>query len=151
MMQSCVVLPKKVLVLFSGPYARDDSLGACRRQHGFEVVMVDNDAECGGDAAHDLANTAFYEGLLLQARGGEFSAVVAAPPCSTFSIASFRYVRAPRVVRPQTTRYLMLCRYRESTRQLKDVGSHPIHVRVRVQKCPCVCPPNRTTHPHTLV
>ena len=37
----------------------------------------------------DLLNEAFYAELLRRVKSGEFSAVIAAPPCSTFSIARF--------------------------------------------------------------
>ena len=77
----------KVLVLFSGPYERPDDIKHYLNQCGIEAVMVDNDGENGGDAADDLSNDQFYHDLLERAHDGEFLAVVAAPPCSTFSVA----------------------------------------------------------------
>ena len=44
---------KRVLVLFSGPYSRPDSLKHFLEQHGFEVTVLDNDP-IHGDAADDL-------------------------------------------------------------------------------------------------
>ena len=51
--------------------------------------MIDNNEKNGGDATHDLLNETFYAELLRRVQSGEFAAVVAAPPCSTFSIARF--------------------------------------------------------------
>ena len=90
MMQRCGESPRhKVLVLFSGPYDRQDGIQEQLRRFGSEVVMIDNDEKNGGDATHDLLNEAFYAELLRRVKSGEFSAVIAAPPCSTFSIARF--------------------------------------------------------------
>ena len=50
------------------------------------AIMVDSD-EVHGDAAHDLLNNKFYAQLLQRAQSGEFLAIIAAPPCSTFSVA----------------------------------------------------------------
>ena len=77
----------KVLVLFSGPYQRPDGLGAFLRQQGFDVTLVDSDAQHGGDVAHDLLNDRFYRALRTRIRKGHYFAVFAAPPCSTFSVA----------------------------------------------------------------
>ena len=50
--------------------------------------MLDNDAKNGG-AEDDIANDKIYDDLSRQCRNGEFLAVFAAPPCSTFSISRF--------------------------------------------------------------
>ena len=80
---------RHVLILFSGPYERPDGLAAFLRRVGLEVTLVDNDVKHGGNAEHDIANDAFYQALLERAQAGEFLAVIAAPPCSTFSISRF--------------------------------------------------------------
>ena len=46
---------RRVLVLFSGPYARPDGLVAFLQRLGLEVVPVDNDPN-GGDRAHGILN-----------------------------------------------------------------------------------------------
>ena len=90
----------KVLVLCSGPYERPDGLGAYLRKFGLEPVLVDNDKTSGGAWEHDLLNDEFYLRLVERVRAGEFCAIFAAPPCSTFSISRF-YPRpdSPPVVR----------------------------------------------------
>ena len=79
---------KKVLALFSGPYRRSDGLGSFLETLGLTAVMVDNDAKLG-DESHDLLDDTFFRSLLRRAALGEFLAVIAAPPCSTFSIGRF--------------------------------------------------------------
>ena len=78
-------LSRRVLILFSGPYARPDGLVAFLQRLGLEVVPVDNDSS-GGDKAHDLLRNDFYSDLPRRAQRGEFLVIWAAPPCSTFSI-----------------------------------------------------------------
>ena len=80
---------RKILVLFSGPYDRPDGLKAFLADLGMEAVMVDNDAERGGSAQDDLMDDAFFRDILRRAQDGEFAATIAAPPCSTFSVARF--------------------------------------------------------------
>ena len=82
-------LSRRVLVLFSGPYARPDGLIAFLRKMGLQVSALDNDASNGGNAAHDILDNAVFESTLRRAQRGEFLAVFAAPPCSTFSISRF--------------------------------------------------------------
>lgn len=79
---------RHVLLLFSGPYDRPDGLAIFLRRLGLEVTMVDNDG-LKGDGRDDLSSDAFYQRLLERATAGEFLAVIAAPPCSTFSISRF--------------------------------------------------------------
>ena len=81
--------PRGVLILFSGPYDRDDGLGPMLTRLGYNTTLVDNDADNGGIAEHDLLDDKFYFNLLKAATCGEFGAVVAAPPCSTFSVARY--------------------------------------------------------------
>ena len=87
-------LSRRILVLFSGPYARPGGLVAFLQRLGLEVVPVDNDSG-GGDKAHDLLRNDFYSDLLRRAQRGEFLATWAAPPCSTFSICRFLPTRTP--------------------------------------------------------
>ena len=87
-------LSRRVLILFSGPYARPDGLVAFLQRLGLEVVPVDNDSS-GGDKAHDLLRNDFYSDLLRRAQRGEFLVIWAAPPCSTFSICRFLPTRTP--------------------------------------------------------
>ena len=77
---------KLVLILFSGPYKRPDSLAAYLKQQGLDVLMIDNDAKHGG-ATDDISNDAFFQNLLSRVKAGHFLAVFAAPPCSTFSVS----------------------------------------------------------------
>ena len=77
----------KILVLFSGDYNRPDGLGAFLRLCGFDVTMVDSDAKRGGDSDHDILNDRFFHALLARIRSGQYYAIFAAPPCSTFSVA----------------------------------------------------------------
>ena len=77
---------QKVLVLFSGPYRRPDGLAAFLTRFGFEPVLLDNDPETGGGADGDILNDDVHNRLLQRVSRGEFLAIVAAPPCSTFSV-----------------------------------------------------------------
>lgn len=79
----------RVLILFSGPYARPDGLAAFLNKAGFEVEMLDNDPVTGGGAAGDILNDAVHNSLLKRVVAGEFLAIFAAPPCSTFSVSRF--------------------------------------------------------------
>ena len=79
---------RQVLVLFSGDYARPDGLSAFLSQLGLNAVLVDNDP-VKGDARHDILDDSFFHALLERVRSGEFCAIFAAPPCSTFSVSRF--------------------------------------------------------------
>ena len=83
----------KVLVLFSGPYARPDGLIAFLQRHGLSVVPIDNNENNGGKAEDNLLDNDVYEPILRRVQRGEFLAVFAAPPCSTFSVS--RFIRSP--------------------------------------------------------
>lgn len=79
----------KVLVLFSGPYSRADSLGAFLHRFGLSSVPVDNHANLGGGSAHDILGDEFFHSLLARVRAGDFCGIFAAPPCGTFSVSRF--------------------------------------------------------------
>ena len=78
-----------VLLLFSGPKRRPDGLAAFLNQLGYSCELVDNDPVDGGGAREDLLDDSVYETLLERVKNGEFLAIIAAPPCSTFSISRF--------------------------------------------------------------
>ena len=73
-------------MLFSGPYRRPDGLAAFLTRFGFEPVLLDNDPETGGGADGDILSDDVHNRLLQRVSRGEFLAIVAAPPCSTFSV-----------------------------------------------------------------
>ncbi|MGZ0213958.1 MAG: hypothetical protein ACKVI4_15900, partial [Actinomycetales bacterium] len=77
---------RRILILFSGPYNRPDGLAAHLNKLGFETTMLDNDPDSGGGQAGDILNDDVNNTLLRRTAAGEFFAVFAAPPCSTFSI-----------------------------------------------------------------
>jgi hypothetical protein len=78
---------RKVLSLFSGPYDRDDGLAAYLQAFGISTVLVDNDPRWG-DSRHDICNDDFFQSLIRRV-AGEFLCILAAPPCSTFSVSRF--------------------------------------------------------------
>ena len=78
-----------VLLLFSGPKRRPDGLAAFLNQLGYTCELVDNDPVDGGGAREDLLDNTVYETLLERVKAGEFLAIIAAPPCGTFSISRF--------------------------------------------------------------
>ena len=53
-------LSRRVLVLFSGPYARPDGLIAFLRRLDLQVSALDNDASNGGNAAHDILDNSVF-------------------------------------------------------------------------------------------
>ena len=82
-----------VLILFAGPYARTDGMRTFLEELGFRVELVDNDP-VHGDPAHDVTDPAFYGALAKRVADGEFFAIFAGPPCSTFSVSRlFRAVK----------------------------------------------------------
>ena len=83
------IVRSQVGVLFSGPYNRPDGLQRYLAEQGLHAVMLDNNEGQGGNAEHDLTNDEFYSKLLKQVQMGDFVAIMAAPPCSTFSVARF--------------------------------------------------------------
>ena len=63
-------------------------------------MLVDNDEKKGGDATHNPLDDGFFENLRQRVAKGEFFAIFAAPPCSTFSISRFyKKANAPPLVR----------------------------------------------------
>ena len=80
-------LPRRVLVLFSGPYARPDGITAFLRAKGIEVDQYDCDAKNGGGEDADILNDAFFTSLFNLVRNGHYATVFTAPPCSTYSVA----------------------------------------------------------------
>ena len=80
-------LPRRVLVLFSGPYARPDGLTAFLRARGVEVDQYDCDAKHGGGDDANILNDVFFTSLFNLVRNGHYATVFTAPPCSTYSVA----------------------------------------------------------------
>jgi len=78
---------RTVLLLFCGPYRRPDGLAAFLTKYGFDVEMLDNDPVTGGGSEGDILNDDVHNRLLQRASRGEFLTIIAAPPCSTFSIS----------------------------------------------------------------
>ena len=78
---------KRMLIVFSGPYSRPDSLAAfLHHVHGYEVTMVDNDPE-HGSADDNFLDEQYFDQLLRRVQEGYYCAIFAAPPCSTFSVS----------------------------------------------------------------
>ena len=105
----------KILLLFSGPYNRPDGLAALLNKLGFEVVCLDNDPTTGGGAEGDILNDDVHNHLLQRIVRGEFFAIFAAPPCSTFSVSRHFAARGARDGGPP------LVRNRQHIRGLPDV------------------------------
>ena len=78
---------RRALILFSGPQARPDGLAAFLSTFGIESVMMDNHPVDGGGESENLLNATVYNSILNRAKAGEFLAIFAAPPCSSFSIS----------------------------------------------------------------
>ena len=78
-----------ILLLFSGAYRRPDGIAQFARKLGLKVEMYDNDTKNGGGADADLTNDDVYDALRERIMRGEFAVILAAPPCSTFSISRF--------------------------------------------------------------
>ena len=126
-------MSRRVLLLFYGAYTRLDGLVAYLQRHDMEVVPVDNDPTLG-DKSHDVLIDTFYSDLLRRAQRGEFLAVWAAPPCSTFSVARFRrIVGGPPVVRrrpPDQVAQALDCpaKNRSEVRKSNELVSHTINI-----------------------
>eukprot|EP00965_Chrysotila_dentata_P129261 4272894-Pleurochrysis_carterae.AAC.1 len=56
---------------------------------GFDFDSIDSDAKHGGGEAHNLLRNSVYQPLLERCAAGHYAAVVASPPCATFSVARF--------------------------------------------------------------
>ena len=79
----------KVLLLFSGAYNRPDGLAQFARRLGLEVDLFDSDPNSGGGDAADITKESVYLQLRERIVRGEYAIIIAAPPCSTFSISRF--------------------------------------------------------------
>jgi hypothetical protein len=79
----------KVLLLFSGAYHRPDGLAQFARRLGLEVDLFDSDPNSGGGDSADITKDEVYELLRERITRGEYALIIAAPPCSTFSISRF--------------------------------------------------------------
>ena len=79
----------RILLLFSGAYRRPDGLAQFARKLGLEVELFDNNAKTGGGANADITNDDVYDALRERIVRGDFAVILAAPPCSTFSISRF--------------------------------------------------------------
>ena len=110
---------RSILLLFSGPKRRPDGLTAFLHRLGFTVVALDADPEFGGGEADNLLNDQLYSSLLARVKASEFLAIIAAPPCSTFSISRF--------IKAQDGRGAPRVRSRKHIRGLPDVS--PKHRR----------------------
>lgn len=71
----------KVLLLFSGPLHRMDSLQHFLEKFGFVVTCFDK----VNGPEYDLADDAVWGPLCARINSGEFAATVISPPCGTFS------------------------------------------------------------------
>eukprot|EP00965_Chrysotila_dentata_P093502 3089080-Pleurochrysis_carterae.AAC.1 len=54
-------------------------------RYGLTADNVNHDSTRGGGASHNLLTDSVYERLLQRRADGYYSAVIASPPCSTFS------------------------------------------------------------------
>ena len=79
----------KILLLFSGAYHRPDGLAQFARRLGLEVDLFDSDPNSGDGDAADITKDAVYDKLRERIVRGEYAVIIAAPPCSTFSISRF--------------------------------------------------------------
>ena len=80
-------LPRRILHLFAGPRREGGSLREAFEALGWEVIEID---VLQGGGAHDVCDDAVFAALLRRIRRGEFGAVIAGTPCSTFSVARMR-------------------------------------------------------------
>ena len=78
---------KTVLILLSGPKKRPDGLAAYLKIAGFECTLVDFDPKNGGGPEDNILDDDVYARILEDVKSGQFAAIFAAPPCSTFSVA----------------------------------------------------------------
>ena len=79
----------KVLILYSGHKNRPDGLNTYLAMQGLKCELIDNHPVNGGGANDDILDDDVFERLRERITRGEFLAIWAAPPCSTFSIARF--------------------------------------------------------------
>ena len=88
---------KCALHLFSGPKLRPEGLAARLRARGWEVDEKDSGKV--PDHPDDLLRDDVFFALLGKAERGDYQAVVAGVPCTTFSVARFKPGGAPVVRR----------------------------------------------------
>ena len=75
------------LLLFGGPH--DGELPTILRSRNIPVKCVDNNTHNAGGWQEDILHDAFFNELMDQIRKRTYSAIHAAPPCSTCSVARF--------------------------------------------------------------
>ena len=83
---------KHVAYIFSGPYKRPDGLSAHLKLFGVDCSDYDNGQHCyrlAGGWSHDFMNDKFYAQLVHDIEAGLIYAIVASPPCGTYSAARF--------------------------------------------------------------
>ena len=102
----------KILLLFSGTYHRPDGLAQFARRLGLEVDLFDSDPNVGGGDSADITKEAVYERLRERIVQGDYALIIAAPPCSTFSISRF---------------------FRSTTSS--DGGPPPVRTRIEIAGC----------------
>eukprot|EP00965_Chrysotila_dentata_P196759 6177779-Pleurochrysis_carterae.AAC.2 len=78
---------RRTLLLFSGPIRRPDGISAFLNGYGLECDSIDNHRAYGGGDSHNILHDSVYTRLLQRCAAGHYAAVVASPPCSTFSIS----------------------------------------------------------------
>ena len=86
---------------YCGKHRRGD-IGECIRKCAEEAqlrVKVDEIDLCRGGVAHDLTDTEIVRSLRKKVCLGDYSAVIATPPCNTHSRAVFANRRGPRPLR----------------------------------------------------
>ena len=82
-------MPRRVLIVFSGPFNRPDGLASELTKLGYEVVEVDK-LERG--EAHNIRRPAAFRAMLDGVQAGRYCAVFLGIPCSTYSVARIRQV-----------------------------------------------------------
>ena len=82
-------MPRRVLIVFSGPFNRPDGLASELTKLGYEVVEVD---KLEGGEAHDIRRPAAFRAMLDGVQAGRYCAVFLGIPCSTYSVARIRQV-----------------------------------------------------------
>eukprot|EP00965_Chrysotila_dentata_P242214 6204759-Pleurochrysis_carterae.AAC.1 len=95
----------RVLVVFAGTGVADSTLARSLRELGAGATEIDIAA---GGRDHDVLRSEVADTLLAWVRRGDFTAVFAAPPCSSFSVAHTPRLRSrdrPEGVQPMPRRW----------------------------------------------
>lgn len=97
--------PSTVLYLFSGEFGRQGGLREHLERAGAACVEFDNGADLPagcrhGGVADDLLNGEVYARLRQRVIDGEFTTIVASPPCSTYSVTRALLQGLPRPASP---------------------------------------------------